>query len=262
MTIYAMTPKTTIINNKMGGDFRIHCTSLSGFAGSLVGLVDQAHTFLCTSPQDIFNEHFSFSYDGVEVTTYPSKHTELLDEVSAMLDLLPAIYGRLDKTDPKLYKLVGSFRDNQVLRDFEYRLKEAKQQVTQQLLRDQENALDMAYIRDLLASCHTQPLVKQALAEGWTREQNKCDDFFDYCQGDGWHVFDPSKVDARTAVRQFEPTPFVVDLSSLMLSTEQIDTLVKDLNEQTIVTAKHEKGVVIYYTPYYVDEDEDEPHGF
>jgi len=256
MAIYAMTPKTTVTHNGLGGNINICCSSLSAFAGDLVGLVQQVHKFLCTNPQDNFTKHFSFTYDGVEVVTHPSKHTQFMDDVSALIDLLPVAYSRLVESDPSRYQRVGSFKENQILRDFEYRLKEARNLAAQQIVRNSENALDMAYLRDILASCHTQPLVNRALIEGWTREQNISADFTGCCQGDGWVVFDPSKVDARTAVRQFEPKSFVVDLTSVMISNEQLDTLVKDLNGRDIATAKHEKGVVIYYVPYFIDEHE------
>jgi hypothetical protein len=255
-----MKPVTTVIHSEIGDNVHIHCSSLSAFAGSLVGLVQQAHNFLCTHPQDTLSKHFSFTYDGMEVATQSSKHTQLMDEVAAMIDLLPVIYCRLDKSDPKLYKLVGSFKENQNLRDYEYRLKDARSLVAQQIVRNTENALDVAYLRDLLASCNTQPLVIQALAEGWTRENGQVEDFADYCQGDSWSLFDPSKVDTRDAVREFTASSFVVDLSNLTLGNEQLDGLVKDINDQGIAAAKHEKGVVFYYTPYYVDQDE--PAGF
>lgn len=255
MSIYALKTNTKVNHDLLAqGDLQIHDHRLSNFAGTLPEFLVYLNGFVKENPTRVATELFNYSYEGVEVLPVETEHKELIDEVSAMIRLLPMVANLIYYVTPEHPVPLGTFKDNKELREHDHQLKWLKRITVDLIVREQTRPQDTANIqladalvnlRGRLTECQQNAFVQKAIAENWINPSFA--DLDDCCSEFGAYV--DHDFDNNGQLVQVTPSSIYVDLAALYLTHEQKMAIIKEAVDLGVPTTWHPLGVQIHYLP-------------
>lgn len=249
MSIYALKTNTQVNHELLPRDeVTILDHRLSNFAGTIPEFLVYLHGFVKDNPMHIDTGLFDYTYEGVTVTPVETDHQELVDEVTAMLRLLPTVYVRIGMLSVVNREPLGRFEDHKELREHEHQLKWLRRITVDLIVREITRPLDTANIqltdavanlRARLDECKNNRFVKQAVDEKWIKPL-----YWDPLDCCGYNY---ETIETDEPVTEVTPRTFYIDLVALYLSHDEKLAIMKEARDLDVPVTWHPLGMQLHY---------------